>query len=372
MSNLKYSELVKRLIRQDSPTELGEPTRPFIETAVRDHKSDEAIQWLDYYLTEQAAVVYLFSVWNWYMVRYYLDHKPESTLQDVMQLSMSPWIGTTIGLKGNPSATVTIEDADVILNVEQTKSPIYIIDEIDRYTILKGSPEDHEHQHRAWRQEIESAIQNHDLQETVRLLDSLTETARLTHDIHADWAWALITLFIHEWGEPVLGEVLRVTEEPWVTVRYANLKDMSQEESLQLTVEGMRAHFTGPGRTGLVKIDDESDRWVMSFDACGSGGRMRRGDPIMGSGSRLEAPYNFLNIEGAYDWTWQEKDVCAYCSHCAMVNQILPIEGMEHPMRMVEYPKNPDDPCRWIIYKDENTYPDEAYTNVGKPPKKMD
>ncbi len=93
---------------------------------------------------------------------------------------------------------------------------------------------------------------------------------------------------------------------------------------------------------------------------------MRRGDPVVGTGSRLAPPYNFLNITGAYDWTWNRKGVCAYCAHCAVVNQILPIEKLGRPMRMTLYPENPDDPCRWVIYKNPDAFPEDAFAQVGR------
>ncbi len=158
-----------------------------------------------------------------------------------------------------------------------------------------------------------------------------------------DWAWALISVVARTWGEAVLGEVLRVTEEPWVTVRYAKIAALSVEDSLRLTVEGMRGHFSGPDRRGEISVVEETDRYVLSFDACGTGGRMRRGDVAAGTGSRLAPPYNFLNVAGAYNWTWNRKGVCAYCAHCAVVNQILPIEKLGRPMRMTLYPDDPDD-----------------------------
>ena len=88
----------------------------------------------------------------------------------------------------------------------------------------------------------------------------------------------------------------------------------------------------------------------------------------MGSGSRYDAPYEFMTVEGAYDWSWNEEGVCAYCTHCSVVNQILPIEGIGRPMRLTEYPQDPGDPCRWIIYKDGREVADLAYTAVGKTP----
>jgi hypothetical protein len=366
LGNLKFSPLSNRLIRQDSPEDLGKPTRPFIEAAIQAQNAAAAEQWLDYYLNEHAAVQYIYFVWNWHMMRYYLNREPNSSLQDALAVSMASWLGTTAGLKASPVARVITQGANARLQVEGLPWDIHITEDDERYVLTLDTPTAQMARREAWRNEISAALQTSNLDEFTRLLDTYIAEARLIHDIVADWSWALLTVFVHKWGEDSLTEVLRVTEEPWVTVRYANLKEMTQEESLRLTVEGMRGHFTGQDRAGVIQIDDESDRWVMSFDACGSGGRMRRGDATVGSGSRLEAPYNFVNIEGAYDWTWQEKGVCAYCAHCAVVNQILPIEGIGHPMRMVEYPENANDPCRWIIYKNSDNYPQEAYTRVGK------
>ncbi|MEZ4667890.1 MAG: hypothetical protein R3E39_08250 [Anaerolineae bacterium] len=368
MSNLKFSPLINRLIRQDSPEALGKPTRPFIEAAIKSYDAAAAEQWLDYYLNEHGAVQNIYFVWNWYMVQHYLKQEPNSTLQSVLQVSMAGWVGTTAGLKNNPVAQVITDGANAQIRVDGLHWSIHIIEDEKRYLVSLDTPEAQTARRNEWRSAINRAIKISDLHSFTHLLESYLAEAQLIHDIVADWAWSLLTVFVNQWGEDSLTDVLRVTEEPWVSVRYSNLKDMTQEESLQLTVEGMRGHFTGQDRAGVIQIADEPDRWVMSFDACGSGGRMRRGDPMMGSGSRLGAPYNFANIEGSFDWTWQQNGVCAYCAHCAVVNQILPIEGLGYPMRMVEYPTNANDPCRWIIYKDTNQYPPEAYTNVGKSP----
>jgi hypothetical protein len=370
MSYLQYSPVIGRLIRQDPPADLGKPTRPFIEGAVKNGQVEEAKQWLDYYLSEQTLVVNIYVVWNWYMVRYYLDHKPGSTLQECLEKSMAPWAGTTAGIKGMPVASVQTAGMNAVLTVEGFAHPIVLTEGDRRYDITLGSFAEQAQRQRDWREAVDRAIEAGKVAEFNRLLDARLPQAWLMHDLQADWSWALLTLFAKEWGEEILDEVLRVTEEPWVTTRYAKLKDMNQEQAFQLTIEGMRGHFTGPGRVGQIIVTDEPDRWVMSFDACGSGGRMRRGDPLVGSGSRLDAPYHFLMVEGAYDWTWNRTGVCAYCAHCAVVNQVLPIEGLGYPMRKTEYPENPNDPCRWIIYKDRNAFPDETYTAVGKNPPK--
>jgi hypothetical protein len=214
---------------------------------------------------------------------------------------------------------------------------------------------------------METAIRAGDAAAVGRLLDVHIAEARLIHDVLCDWAWALLTVIARTWGESVLGDVLRVTEEPWVTVRYEKIRELSVPDAVRLTVEGMRGHLSGPERRGEISVVEEADRYVLSFDACGTGGRMRRGDPVVGSGSRLAPPYNFLNVVEAHDWTWNRRGVCAYCAHCAVVNQILPIEKLGRPMRMTLYPEKAGDPCRWIIYKDPNGFPDEDSLTARTP-----
>jgi hypothetical protein len=106
----------------------------------------------------------------------------------------------------------------------------------------------------------------------------------------------------------------------------------------------------------------------MEFDPCGTGGRMRRGDPARGQTPRTDPPHSFGVVEGSYDWTWNKPGVCTYCAHCAVVNEILPIELHGTPMRVTDYPENPGDPCRWTVYKDPAFVPLEAFSRVGKTP----
>jgi hypothetical protein len=366
MSDLRNSELLNRPIRQDANLHLGEPTRPYVEAAIQGANVEEARRWLEYYLNEQAAIRTIFGVWDWYMVRYYLERKGDGAWKELLAKSMAPWVGTTAGLKGQAVADVHVEGHNARLSVAGLPWDVYLEEQGDRYVLTLDSPQAQSERWAKARHAMDEAIQAGNTGEFGRALDAHLIEARMIHDILCDWAWALLTVIGREWGEANLGEVLRVTEEPWVTPRYSKLRDMSISDSLQLTIEGMRGHYSGPNRAGTVSVVEEPDRYVLLFDACGTGGRMRRGDPTVGSGSRLEAPYNFLNVEGAYDWTWNRKGVCAYCSHCAVVNQILPIEGLGRPMRMTLYPDDASAACRWVIYKDPQGFPDEAYSSVGK------
>jgi len=366
MAVLRYSPTIKRLIRQDSPEELGRPTRLYLEEAIREGRVDEARQWLDYLIAEVTGIHYLLSVWSWYMVRYCLEREGEDAWPALLEGSMAPWLGTTAGLPVEPVAAVVTEGHDGRLTVPGLSWRVHLTEGEKRFHLTLGSPAEQEARRAAMRSEMDAAIGAGDMATFTRVLDSQRIEDRFIHDVLSDWTWALMTVLGRRWGEASLGEIQRATEEPWVTVRYAAIRDISPEESLQLSVEAHRGHFAGRSREGAVTVIDESDRYVIQLDQCGSGGRMVQGDPVVGNGSRIDPPYNFMMLEGAYDWTWGIRGVGAYCSHCAIVNQILPIEWLGRPMRGTAFSDQVDPPCKWFIYKRPDAVPDRTFSEVGK------
>lgn len=213
--------------------------------------------------------------------------------------------------------------------------------------------------------EAYDAIDAGDAAGAKRLLESFRFEQQIIQDIYVDWIWAMLTWVQHRVGEPEVETIMRETLGAWASERYANYLDLSFEERVALTVEGMRGHLSGPGRLGNIDVLDEGHRVVVAFDPCGSGGRARRGDPAHGIPPAVERP-EFGFSQGAHDWTWGREGVCLYCSHCSLVNETLPIERLGFPMRVTEYPQSPDDKCRWILYKDPKQIPAEAYERVGK------
>lgn len=213
---------------------------------------------------------------------------------------------------------------------------------------------------------LKEAIDRGDKEEAKRLAEYLRKEGEVVHDVYTNWVWGFLTYVANEFGEDEVENALRKSMEPWFGYRYRNYAKMTPEERLQLTLEGMRGHYVGPGRLGQFEVIDEGKRWKMVFDPCGSGGVMRRGNPETGDPPRTEPPYNFGETQEAHPWSWGRKGVCYYCAHCSLINEILPIEHFGEIMRVTEYPDDPNDPCVWYIYKDAKDIPDEYYERVGK------
>ena len=131
----------------------------------------------------------------------------------------------------------------------------------------------------------------------------------------------------------------------------------------------MRVHLSTVRRDGApIELIEHEDRWEMTFDPCGSGGRALRGDAVEGTPSRLEPPYEFAYIEGAYDWTDGKAGMCVYCNHCQLLYEQWPMDRAGIPFLVVDPPTYPegvghDDPqrCRYTIYKSAEAVPDEVY-----------
>ncbi len=186
------------------------------------------------------------------------------------------------------------------------------------------------------------------------------------HDLFCDWLWDLLTQIARRFGEEALGEILRASQGSWMLRRsWKGFLGMSVKERLALTAEIMRSHHGGPGQDGELTITEDEHRYSLIMDPCGSGGRMRRGDPVDGTPSRLGAPYNFGVTQTAHDWSWGREGVPYYCTHCAM-NEILPMEWGGHPLWVTEFNPDASKPCAWHFYKSADAIPEEVYRRVGK------
>ena len=172
---------------------------------------------------------------------------------------------------------------------------------------------------------IAASIDAGRLEEACALVSYTIQEGKGLHDLFCDWIWDLLTKIAELYGEQEVYRLCRKTQQTWMMKRTWNaLSTMSVAERVYLMAEVMRSHRAGPKQDGSIKIFEEKERITIEMDPCGSGGRMRRGDPVDGTPSRLDTPYRFGVTKKAYPWSWNLKNVTYYCVHCA-VNEILPM-----------------------------------------------
>ncbi len=202
--------------------------------------------------------------------------------------------------------------------------------------------------------------------EAKALARNLVHEWKVLHDLYCDWMWDMLTKIADRFGEPEVYAMLRATQETWMLKRtWKVFRRMPVARQVALTAEMMRAHRCGPKQDGAITVTQDAERYTIVMDPCGSGGRMRRGDPVDGTPSRLDPPYNFGKTKEAHHWSWGRKDLPYYCAHCA-VNEIMPIEWGGAPLWVTDFDPDHARPCRWHFYKKPELIPEEYWTRVGK------
>ena len=197
------------------------------------------------------------------------------------------------------------------------------------------------------------------------------------HDGAVDRLYGLLDVAIRLTGEERLGEIWDTLMADWYDAHERRLSPSAQpwpESRRQLMVailDGFHAHLTGVDRLGDVEIIKEEGRTGFRFAPCGSGGRTMQ-DSTTGGRPRPARPYSFAVTTRKHDWAWNTEGICAYCVHCCLLNEKVPIERLGYPTRVIEPPVWPDArgdaTCTWWVYDDPSLVPDWVYTRVGATP----
>ncbi len=212
---------------------------------------------------------------------------------------------------------------------------------------------------------LKAAIDEARLDDARALADYAVSESKGLHDLMCDWVYDLLDKIARRFGEQAMYELLKSAQETWMMKRsWKGYLKLGVYERVALTAEVLRSHRCGPDQDGDLQIveDDESIRIVMN--PCGSGGRMRRGDPVDGTPSRLGAPYHFGATKQPHTWSWSMQGVPYYCVHCA-VNESVMMENGGHPLWVTEFDHDAEKPCAWKFYKRADDIPDIYYTRLG-------
>ncbi len=213
---------------------------------------------------------------------------------------------------------------------------------------------------------IVAAIDAGRLDEAKRLASGMVREEKPLHDLLCDWLWDVFTRIAEAHGEAEMHRIMKATQETWMMKRtWKAFLKLPVEERVRLSADILRAHHGGPRQQGELEVVDEGDRYTIRMDPCGSGGRMRRGDPVDGTPSRLGPPYNFGVTKEAHDWSWGRTDVPYYCLHCCL-NETLPMDWGGHPLWVTGYDPDASKPCAWHFYKSADLIPERYYTRVGR------
>ena len=340
MVKLEHNAVVNRMLRVDDLDALGVSTQTLAEEAIRAGRVDDAVALVDYFHQEMRIMHTIMRTWLTDITRYMVARGgPSDNAGELATALLDIWRTYPLGEALRERCKEAIR-----ATAARTDSPSAGL------SVLAG-------------------------EDPIALLDQMRLEFKYPHDVLVAWVQDLLTTVAARWGEEaVLESILQTHQSIWGD-RYENWAKLTPHEKLALTVEGMRGgHFSGERRRGDVTVRDDGDRLVMVMELCGSGGVLRRGDPETGRpphpvGQRDASPslsMTGVNLE-PHDWTWQKTGIHWYCSHCAIAMEWLPGRQRGRLLRPLDHVMDPDAPCTWYIYKDEDQTRAYHYPRTGVP-----
>jgi len=109
---------------------------------------------------------------------------------------------------------------------------------------------------------------------------------------------------------------------------------------------------------GAFEISEDDEKLTFTMNPCGSGQRLWR--------NRRYGPEGWGVTDAAHPWSYEREGFPLYCTHCAFMNETLPIRWIGHPVYPSDPPEDFDrDPCTWYWYKDPADIPARHWERYG-------
>ena len=121
---------------------------------------------------------------------------------------------------------------------------------------------------------------------------------------------------------------------------------IDRRQIVELLAATWRAHSCRASvRTRAFTITEDDEKFTFAMNPCGSGQRLVRNGAYEGlpDGGVRARPTTGPSAQG----------LPLYCTHCAFMNESLPIQWSGYPLYPSEPPEDYSrDPCSWYWYKD--------------------
>jgi hypothetical protein len=204
------------------------------------------------------------------------------------------------------------------------------------------------------------AIDEGDDEEAKRLCEEMKHESQFMHDLLVDGVAGLISFVKDKLGDEGVEEAWTYSLErswrrPVETIAAADRREIAR--ALAAT---WRAHSTsgvGPS-PGAFEISEDDEKLTFTMNPCGSGQRLWR--------NRRYGPEGWGVTDAAHSWSYGREGFPLYCTHCAFMNETLPIRWIGHPVYPSDPPEDFDrDPCTWYWYKDPADIPARHWERYG-------
>jgi hypothetical protein len=182
-------------------------------------------------------------------------------------------------------------------------------------------------------------------EEALFLLDQGLAEDKAVHDNLVNSVGDYLNYFFSILPEEKMETILR--ERYFPTAKRNVEAKASVEKIMQGFVRYQRANGS------VVNIQDEPDRYVVTYNPCGSGGFLIKNRPE-------------LRLDKSYPWSWSKTGVNYYCLHCCIAWEIIPTELRGYPLYIHLPPEHPEAPCIQFHYKSPELIPEEYFSRIGQ------
>jgi hypothetical protein len=188
------------------------------------------------------------------------------------------------------------------------------------------------------------AIQAGRINDALNFVECAYSEQKAVHDIMVSVLEQALTYLARSSGEGELPKFFR--QQLYEDVKKRVSVKQEAVDTLCINTEYQRSHF------GNFTIVEETVRYMVRCDPCGSGGKLWRTRSVG-------------TTKKAYPWSWSKKGVPYYCVHCCVANEILPVELRGYPIKIIVNGDRPEDPCVHLYYKKPELIPEEYFTRIG-------
>lgn len=195
-------------------------------------------------------------------------------------------------------------------------------------------------------EKLRKAIETGDKERALSLLDETIKNKHNLLGVYLAWDDLLLTYIADKLGEEAVHETMRIYDRR--AVRPA-LQGAFGPIPIEERVRKRTYMMTSGYGINYDSIEEDEEKFTLRFK-CPSGGRVRTWE-------------EYGRTKKAYPWSWGEKGIAYYCTHCATSFEIMTIEQLGYPAWVITH--EPDGVCVQRLYKDPRSVPEEYYRRLG-------
>ena len=208
-----------------------------------------------------------------------------------------------------------------------------------------------------------AAIDAGDLDGARAACEAMRHEWGMLHDLMTEGTLGLVTFIQDRLGDEGVAAAWEESLGRGWERHVASIGRLPRRTVVELLAATWRAHSTsGTGEdAGAFTVTEDEEKVTFHLHPCGSGGRLvRRG---------LYEQHGYGRTHEAHDWSFGRKDMPLYCTHCAFMNESLPLKWGGYPLYPLDPPQDyAKDPCRWYWYKDPAAIPERFAGRYGPAP----